>query len=156
MQYTNINQWGQYIYERGLDDNNEDYQKKTKFKPTLYTNTHNSSKYKSLITNENLIPRTFDCIRDARDWINDEKDTEGKSIHGMDTFLIQYIEEQFPGEIEMDLSKIRIYNLDIEVNSSNIEGFPHPKDAQSPITAITLYDGKEYHTWGFNQWHDRG
>jgi len=156
MQYTNINQWGQYIYERGLDDNNEDYQKKTKFKPTLYTNTHNSSKYKSLITNENLIPRTFDCIRDARDWINDEKDTEGKSIHGMDTFLIQYIEEQFPGEIEMDLSKIRIYNLDIEVNSSNIEGFPHPKDAQSPITAITLYDGKEYHTWGFNEWHDRG
>ena len=156
MQYTNIQQWGQYIYERGIDNDGHDYSKKTKFKPTLFTNTLKASKYKALITGENLIPRTFDCIRDARDWIQAEKDTEGKSIHGMDTFLIQYIRERFPAEVEMDLSKIRIYNLDIEVNSSNVDGFPYPKEAASPITAITVFDGSEYHTWGFHEWNDRG
>ena len=157
MIYTNIQQWGQFMYERGLDNNGIDYQKKTKFEPTLYVNTNRTSPYKSLITNENLLPKKFNCIRDARDWIEQEKDVQGKSIHGMDTFLIQYIHEQFPeSDLEYDLTSLRIWNIDIEVNSESIEGFPHPKDAAAPITAITIYDGNDYHTWGLNAWNDRG
>ena len=156
IQYTNMRQWGQHIYERGIDCGHE-YQKRTRYEPTLFTNSHRESKFKSLISKENLTPRKFDCIRDAKDWIDQEKDVEGKTIHGMDNYAIQYMHDRFPEpEVKYDLTKVRVFNIDIEVNSSNIEGFPHPKDALSPITAITIYDGKRWNTWGFDSWEDRG
>lgn len=157
IQYTNLSQWGQFIYERGLDNDGTEYRLKTKFEPTLYANTNKTTPYKSLVSNETLAPKKFNSIRDARDWIESEKDVEGKSIHGMDSFLIQYVHERFPeSDLKYDLNKVKVWNIDIEVNGENIDGFPHPKDAAAPITAITIFDGDEYHTWGFHEWNDRG
>ena len=51
-------------------------------------------------------------------------------------------------EIKFDRDTISVKSFDIEVQSD--EGFPEPKYADYPITAITTKNNKEnvYRTWG--------
>ena len=66
----------------------------------------------------------------------------------MNDFVSQFIAQKYPDEIKFDREQISVTSFDIEVQSD--EGFPEPKYADYPITAITTKNNKEnvYRTWG--------
>jgi DNA polymerase elongation subunit (family B) len=57
-----------------------------------------------------------------------------------------YANEAYPGKIDYDQRLIRIANLDIEVGSDN--GFPDPKTASEPLTAITVKLADHFYVFG--------
>ena len=52
---------------------------------------------------------------------------DGTTIYGFDRFIYQYISDEYPGEIQYDIDKIKLWSLDIETSSEN--GFPKPEEA---------------------------
>jgi DNA polymerase elongation subunit (family B) len=87
-------------------------------------------------------------MRDAKDFTKRYQGVETFNIYGMNDFVSQFIAQKYPDEIKFDRDTISVTSFDIEVQSD--EGFPEPKYADYPITAITTKNNKEnvYRTWG--------
>lgn len=149
--YLNVKRWGNNLLVREWN-NGEVINYKHPYKPTLYTESSNGSKYTGFL-GEKLSPRKFDSMNEARDFIKSYKDVPGFRIHGQQDFVGQYICEEYPEDIEFDASKIRVGNIDIETESEG--GFPYPEHADYPVNALTLYDNIDdtYYVWGTGEWH---
>ncbi len=87
-------------------------------------------------------------MRDAKNWIDENKHTAGRQIFGNDRYIPAFINEEFPGTIEYNRNQINVTTIDIEVQSD--EGFPHPDTASYPVTAICLKNNIDntYYVWG--------
>lgn len=59
-----------------------------------------------------------------------------KKPWGQQHLHLQFLSEEYPGEVKFDPSKITICYIDIETYVG--DSFPHPALAQQPITAITM------------------
>jgi len=67
---------------------------------------------------------------------------------------LQFLAERYHGipDEELSVPKLRIYSVDIEVNSD--DGFPHPELALAPITVINVREfGGKSHSWGLHQYN---
>ena len=148
--YTSVNRYGNNLLYRGYD-NGARVKRKVKFKPTLYVKGKGNSKFHAL-DGANVDPIHFDDMREAKELMEKYEDVENFTIYGNTNFIAQYIADEFPGDIHFDRNKVRVHNIDIEVSSD--EGFPEPKDAKYPVTAICIYDNiiDTYYVWGLGEY----
>ncbi len=145
--YTNVQMVGDQFLVRGYE-NGEHFMIREKFSPTLFVPSNKKTKYQTLTGEyvESIQPGT---VRDCREFIKKYTDVEGFKIFGNEKYIYQYIAEKYSeNEIKFDISKIKLFTLDIEVASEN--GFPDVESASEEILLITIqdYSSKEIFTWG--------
>ena len=147
--YTNVNQYGNRILVRGVN-NGKTVQEKIEFKPSLFTKSQKESYYKSLF-GDNLEEIEFADINDAKDYVKRYKEVENYPIFGNTNYAYQYITKTFPDEVEFDISQIKIWSLDIETSAEL--GFPNVRDPKEELLLITIQDAstKELVTFGSKQ-----
>ena len=160
--YTNIHQKGNYLYLRGID-NGHSYTKKVYFEPTLYQPSKNPNSPFKGVMGENLEPVKPGSIADCRKYISQYENVSNFDIFGNETWTAQYLGDMYKGTIDYDPSQVRVFYLDIEVQSGltfgpngefnyrDDAGFPHAQLAEHPITLIGLFDSitKRYKIFGF-------
>jgi len=145
--YTNVIAYGNNILYRGVN-NGERVKKKISYQPTLYLPAKKQTGW-STLHGEPVEPMKFEGIREARDFAKRYSEVDNFKIYGNTMYQYTYICENHPEEIiDWKYSDLCIANLDIEVGSDN--GFPHPKTASEPITAITVKfsNDEKYYTLG--------
>ena len=133
--YTNVTQYGNYLFIRGFDDNGERIQKRIPYEPYLYTKSNQPTGTTDIYGNH-VVPKHFDSPRDARDFIKRYQEVEGFDVYGLDRWPYVYIYDEYKN-LDYDGSKVNVVWIDIEVASD--DGFPQPDVAEKPVTAITLH-----------------
>ena len=152
--YTNVQMVGDNFLVRGYE-NGRHFATREKFYPTLFVNTKQKTKYKTLNGEyvEAIEPGT---VRESRDFIKKYDGVENFNIYGNERFIYQYISDKYPeDEIKFDVGKIKITTIDIEVASEN--GFPDVESAAEEILLITLqdYNTKQIRTWGLGPFNNK-
>ena len=145
--YTNVQLVGDDFLVRGYDNGNY-FQTREKFSPTLFMKSPKKSKYKTL-SGETVSPIKPGSVMECRNFMEKYSAVENVSIYGNDKYIYQYISENYPQEeIKFDVSKVRIFTIDIEVASEN--GFPTTDAVAEEILAITIqnYATKQIVSWG--------
>jgi len=146
--YTNVRAVGNQVFLRGVGKIGERFQKKVNYSPTLFVPVEKESKYKTL-DGINVKPIQFDGLVEAREFIENHKDVSNYKIYGNDNFAFAFIGDEYPDEIEYDISKLVIANIDIEVASD--DGFPHVESAASPIISIAVKFNDSFYVFGFGE-----
>lgn len=145
--YTNVLCYGSNILYRGVE-NGRRVRNKIQYSPTLFLPTKKSTEWKTL-HGELLEPISFETIREARDFVKKYEGVENFKIFGNNRYEYAMIAQSHPEEmIDWKIDDICVANLDIEVGSEN--GFPEPRTATEPITAIAIKfsDDVNYHVFG--------
>lgn len=143
--YTNAQIWGNQVLYRGIK-NGKRISQKIHYSPKMYVRTPESKGPFMTIFEEPVTEMPFGTIKEAKDFVEKYKDVQGMSIYGNTRFEYNFITELFPSEVEYDVSKISVANIDIECGSEN--GFPEPELANEPVTAITYKQGKKFYVFG--------
>jgi len=134
--YTNVQSLGGRILYRGVKSGKR-IKLKIDYEPQLYLPARNGKGTHKSLDGLDLIPKRFDGIREARDFIKQYDGLPGApKIYGNTRFEYAFIAEQHPDMVDWEQDKISIAIIDIEVGSEN--GFPDPYKADEPITAIAL------------------
>ncbi len=143
--YTNIQLAGDTILYRGYEDG-QPVSYRTNFSPTLYVLSRKKEEFKTL-DGKNVSPVTFQTAREARDFIKQYDGVEGFEVHGYERFVYQFIRREFPGEVDYNISQMKIFAMDIEVQCEN--GFPNVEEAAEEMLSITIKDmvTKQYYCW---------
>ena len=147
--YTNIQLAGDTILYRGYEDG-KPVQYRSSFSPTLYVLSKKKEKFKTL-DGRFVSPIEFQTSRDAREFIKTYNNVEGFEVHGYERFVYQYIRKQFPDEVQYDISQMKIFALDIEVQCDN--GFPSVDEAAEEMLSITIKDmvTKQFYCWAVRE-----
>ena len=146
--YTFARQYGNNILVRGWDDKHGGHFKaKVPFKPTFFVPTNKPTEYKTL-SGRSVAPIQPGTIKECREFLNNYDGVSGTKVYGFDRMLYQYLAEDYSGDIEYDVDKIKLWSLDIETASEN--GFPKPEEAAEEVLLITLknYKTKRLITFG--------
>ncbi len=158
--YTNVARRGNNMLVKWIDDDGKRHQDKVPFKPELFTSSVKDEGMMCHKGIEQVGRHEFDTIRDAQDFISTYSGIAGMNLHGMDDYVLQFINRAFRNEdnpnIQFDKRKIRTAWLDIEVSSfvNGVDyGMPHAMDSHYPITCIGTLDQQamtyHLHTWGY-------
>jgi DNA polymerase elongation subunit (family B) len=118
------------------------------FKPTLFVDSKRRSKFQTL-DGKSVEPIQPGYVRDCREFYKKYQEVEGFNIYGNERYIYQYISEKYPQEeIKFDISKIKLYTLDIETTSE--AGFPDVEECIEQILCISIQDyaTKGIITWG--------
>ena len=144
--YTSVNRYGNSILYRGIEDG-ERVAKKVKYMPTLFVNASHETGWYNL-QNQPVLPKTFDTMRDAKDYIKQYEGVDNKTIYGTTNYVTQYINDRFPDAPKFDRDKVNVTSIDIEVASD--EGFPFVEQAAHPVISITMKNNIDniYRVWG--------
>ncbi|CAL9975488.1 DNA polymerase [Vibrio phage D479] len=144
MFYLSVDKIGNRLLERYIDVDGVEKSREIDYTPTLFLPTIHDSPYKDIFGQAQL-PKMFDTMRDADDYIRLAKD-RGATINGMEDYVLAYISDRYVNR-EFDMSKIRVANIDIETPS--IE-FPNAIEAKYEITSIGHHDSikDKYFVWG--------
>jgi len=121
------------ILYRGYE-NGKKVSHKIKYAPTLFVSTPKGD-WTSL-SGDKCAPIKFDTMREAKEWVQQNKEVAGRKIFGNTRYISAFINEYFPGTIKFDRNLINVTTIDIEVASD--DGFPEPQEASKEITAICL------------------
>ena len=143
--YTNVQLAGNMILYRGYE-NGQQVQSRAHFSPTLYVPSNKKEKHRTL-DGEYVKPVKFESAREAREFIGTYEGVEGFKVHGYERFVYQFISQEFPDEVDYNISQMKIYALDIEVQCEN--GFPNVEEAAEEMLSITIKDmvTKQYYCW---------
>jgi len=144
--YTNVQLAGNTLLYRGYE-NGKPVQSRTHFSPTLFVPSNKKEKFKTL-TGEYVKPIQFESPKDAREFIAKYENVEGFTVYGYERFVYQFIAKEFPGEVDYDIKKMKIFTMDIEVACEN--GFPNVEEAAEEMLCITIKDlnTKKFYVWG--------
>jgi len=150
--YTSVNVLGNKVLSRGINDDGSDFIRRVDFKPTMFVPGKTGDTKYTTLEGEKVYPIKPGTIKETRDFIKQYNDVGGFNVYGIEHFDLQFIYENWQGDVEFDPTLVRVYNIDIEVESD--KGFPHPDKAESIINAITVYDNIKdtYFTWGLEPW----
>lgn len=93
--------------------------------------------------------KRFDNIAKYRNFIDEYEEVD---FYGTMKEEFQFLGENYPDEIDYDLSKVRPFLIDIEIDSS--EGFANVDEANKAVTAISLKDmrGNRYFVMSTKAW----
>ena len=149
--YTNVSRYGNMLLYRGYE-NGKRVTQKIKYGPKLYVSTNRPTSWKSL-DGTPVGEVRFDSMREAKDWIGQNKDVAGRDIFGNTRYISTFINDEFPGQIEFNRNLINVTTIDIEVASD--DGFPEPERADNVITAITIKNNIDntYYVWGLGDYN---
>ena len=147
--YTSAFRYGKSIKYTGYE-NGRKVKSSVPFKPVLHVTASNKGqpiKWHAL-DGTPVEPIVFNDMSEATTFIKSYKDVPAFKIFGNTNYVIQYLNEEFPGEIAWDRNVINVTSLDIECKSG--DGFPEPELADQEITAITTKNNIDdtYHTFG--------
>lgn len=138
--YTFAKMYGDNILLRGYDDRKGgSFKDKVPFKPTLFLPSPKPTPYTTL-DGRYVNPVQPGTIRDCRNFIEDYTAVDGTAVYGFERYLYQFLSEEYEGDIEYDINKIKLWSLDIETASEN--GFPKPELAEEEVLLITLKNFK--------------
>jgi len=146
--YTYAKAWGNSILYRGIE-NGVSVTEKRDFSPTLYipATKKSNSPWRGLYDNVQLEPVHFGDIKEAKNFISTYEGVEGIEVHGIQRWEYAYLNQEFPGEIEYDTSKLNILTFDIEVVSDGFDGsdesFPDIQAAETPIVLISYHSSQD-------------
>ena len=147
--YTNVCRYGNTILYRGYNAHGKRiYKRDTDFKPVFYTESKAHSEWRSL-DGRQIAPIEMDNMREAKNWLDSNRDVAGRKIFGNHKYLQQYITQRFPRDIEFRREFIDVGTFDIETEYD--DGFPEPAEASQRILSITYKSSKSklYHVWGY-------
>jgi DNA polymerase elongation subunit (family B) len=142
--YTFVDQQGSRLFHRYWDGRERKLEVIDGFPIELFI--EGKRKDSKGLRGESLSRIEFSGIDDALEFIREYKDIS--PIHGQTSLPHQFIAHRYPREIEFDISKFVIANIDIETKFDN--GFPSPDRADQEITAITLkcFGKDKFVSWG--------
>jgi DNA polymerase elongation subunit (family B) len=143
--YTNAYQKYDKILVRGYE-NGEKFKEEVNFYPTLYVPSKKQSNYKTL-DNIFVEPIQPGSISDCREFYRKYSQVQGFKIYGMDNYTFQYISDNYSEQIDYDLTKIKLFSLDIEVCSE--QGFPNVFDCAEEMLLISIQDYNTKHITTF-------
>jgi DNA polymerase elongation subunit (family B) len=138
---------GNQFLVRGYD-NGDHVMFKEEYLPTLFVKSNKESQYKTL-EGEYVEPIQPGSVKDCREFYKKYEGVDNFKIYGNDRYVYQYISDKYPeDEIKFDITKIKLFTIDIETTSEN--GFPDPKSCDEEILLITIqdYSSKQIITWG--------
>jgi len=153
MFYTYVDRVGSSILHRYVDDNGKRCDEFNEFSPTLYLPTNSEDSTHTGIRGETLVPRQYETMRSAQEFIKSHKNISNFKIFGNTNYWAQFIQEQYTGEIEWDMDQLVIANLDIEClmddpDNPGLNPIENPIDGVNRITAITVEVNNEYVVFG--------
>jgi DNA polymerase elongation subunit (family B) len=131
--YTNVHQSGNFIYVR--ETGGDKY--KVEYNPTLYIPSNEDTGVYSL-DGVSVEPMKMGSIREAREFIKQYDGVDNFQVFGQTQWQYAWISDTYHGDIECDISRISITNIDIEVAS--VDGFPDIETADQPVITITMKD----------------
>lgn len=138
--YTSVERFGNNILWRGYE-NGKRFSYRVPFKPTLYVHSPKKpGSFRSLIGNKTLTQMQFGDMREAKDFIEQYKDVGNFEIYGSTNYVAQFIQENYPNNIEFDITQINICSFDIEVDIS--DGYANIETADKEITSIAYKSSK--------------
>lgn len=145
--YTSVDRHMNDILYIGYEDGSR-VKKKYRFQPTLFCQSSEKQTRWTSFDGYNVEPIKFDCMSEARKFMQQYKDVDGFKVFGNTNYVAQFIAEKFPNEIKFDSQHMTIFNIDIEVASD--DGFPEPDEARQPVISIALKSNKEdnFIVWG--------
>ena len=148
--YTNVLQWGNTIFYRGVE-NGQRIKKKIRYQPTLFDLVHEPTGYTTL-DGRHVSPHPFDSIQEAKDWYDSRKNQD--LVFGNNQYGYCFISDEYEDDVPWDKDKICIVTIDIEVECEN--GFPDPKEANEPLLSITLknHQNKKIMVWGLHEFQN--
>lgn len=135
--YSSVQTWGNNLLVRGINARGQQFQKKVKFKPSLFIPSTSATGYRSLF-GEHLKQIQFDDINAAKDFVRRYENVDSFKFFGNTAYNYQYIAETYPDHIDFDMSLLKIISLDIETTSKY--GFPSVSNPIEEILLITLLD----------------
>lgn len=152
MFYTYVNQLGDGVIHRYIDDEGNRHTEFANVTPELFVPSPKSSIYRG-IRKETLSKIDFESIGDARDFIANHEDISNMKIFGNTNWWAQFIQQNYTGEINWELEHLVIANLDIEVliddpDNPGKNPIENPIDAVNRITAITVEVNGNYVVFG--------
>ena len=147
--YTSVCLLGDDILIRGYEHGSP-VQYREKSRPTLFLvpqAQQKTSKYRTL-DGRYAFPKQFDGAREAREFIKQYEGASGLEVHGYERYVYQHIAQKWQGEIDYDMSQMKIWTIDIEVACEN--GFPDVQASAEEMLCITMknFNTKETITWG--------
>jgi len=147
--YTSVSRYGNKILYRGYRDNNK-VETKDRFSPTLYQQSADGTA--KVLDGTRVAPRTFDSMRDVKDYEAQYGDIPSKMLYGNKNYPVAYIQDKFPETIKFDRDRINVTSIDIEVYSK--DGFPEPVAASYPIISIAMTNNIDniYYVWGLHDY----
>ena len=138
--YTFARVYGNNILLRGYDDREGgSFFKKVPFNPTFFMPSKKESEWKTL-DGSNVTPIQPGTIRECKDFLKKYDGVEGTKFYGFERILYQFLAEEYEGDIDYDVNKIKLWSLDIETASEN--GFPKPEEAAEEVLLITMKNFK--------------
>ena len=148
--YTHAFRHGKVIKYTGYE-NGDKVSYTIPFRPSLYVTTKKESRWNAL-DGTPVEPIHFGSMSEATEFMKQYKDVPNFDIYGNTNYVAQYINEEFPGNIEWDRSIINVTSLDIETKFG--DGFPDPAIADQEVTAITTKNNIDdvYYTFGCGEY----
>ncbi|MEK9696346.1 MAG: 3'-5' exonuclease, partial [Candidatus Poseidoniales archaeon] len=149
--YTSVTRYGNSILYRGYNAHGKKiYKRESQFKPVFYTQAQKETGWKSL-DGVNIAPIEMDNMREAKQWLEMNREVSGRHVYGNKNYIQQYITQRFPRDIEFKREFIDVGTFDIETEYD--DGFPHPSEASQRILSITYKSSKSklYHVWGYGE-----
>mgnify|MGYP003134203584 CR=1 FL=1 len=151
--YTSVDRHGNAIRFRGYI-NGKRKKANIEYKPTFFLPIKELSKIKTL-QGENLKKYNPGNMRQCDQFLRKYKDFSNSTIYGNERYENQFIADNFKDAgMYWDRDLINVTTLDIEVQSDR--GFPDPKFANFPVTAITIKNNIDhvYYVWALGPWDD--
>ena len=141
---------GKYILYRGVDDRGNRITRREEFSPTLFVPSQNKTKWTTLdgFYVEPIQPGT---IPETNEFVKTYKGVSGFNIYGNTDYVSQYIADNYPSEIDYDVSKLVVANIDIETESEY--GFPEIDNPQERVNAISVDFNGTMHVFGLGEFH---
>ena len=133
--YTNISRISNNICYRGYEGGKR-VSYREQFKPTLFISKASENSNWTTLDGKSLSPVQFDSMKEANDFSERYREVEEMKIYGNNNYAAQFIQENYPEDIQYDPKQVLIANIDIEVASD--DGFPDPERAEKEVQAICL------------------
>ena len=147
--YTNLVLLGDDILYRGYE-HGQRVQYRERSSPVLFFVPQAQTKDTKFRTldGRRAYKKQFSGAREAREVLKQYENTDGLEVHGYERFVYQHINQQFPNDIDYDMSMMKIYTIDIEVACEN--GFPDVEASAEEMLCLTIKDfnTKKIITWG--------
>ena len=140
--YTDVLTRGNSILYRGYDENGDQVKEKVDYNPAYFIPTHKDTKYRTL-NGVHVEKIRAGSIRNSMDFFKKYKGVGGIEIYGDINYQYQFIGEEFSGDIEYNIDKVKIATIDIETTTEH--GFPDTENPTEEINAISIkMDNKVY------------
>ena len=149
--YTSVVRYGNSMLYRGYDSSGKNVYRKDKFSPEFFVSSKKETGWHSLY-GHNVGRLSFMTMREAKTWIENNKEVANRKVFGTTNYIHQYITNKFPNEIKFKREWINVVTIDIETDYD--DGFPHPSEATQDVLAITVKSSKSdvFWVWGYGDY----